>query len=536
MTEQPAILFPCLICLYGALAHGAMLLNDGIYWDGWMIESWRRARHWRAMKRFFSEVGLPIYYHQHRLLTQSGAGIFVYKLIAFASTLLSALAVYFVSLHLGYLDTVNSLLLALLYLSYTGYHMNVETNVGLQYTFPTALFYWAVYAALVSQDHVGAAHWSLRLTALAAFLVAFNANSLLVYYFGFLGIKLLTNPGGNGDFLQSVGAQALGNMDYVVLPFVYWVLKEKLTPRHGFYKDYNRLQFRPFLFFFGAFNAIGSGFQAPIIAPIRSAVAANYLWIAVGALFAAICATGRAELDLPVLSPAMGAAMLYAGSILFVLAALPYVLVGQNFFPAGWATRHHMLFHLPVALIILGGLHLLIPVRLILPVATFVLAVNASYLNWIYLFYTAVSVKDRSWLHKLSGIDEAKDVSIFYIADKHSIQGDPHNPMNSPAYSFYMFEWLWGDKARIGIPVLSTQQARHDRRRIIDTIHRTSLSDEMQDIKIDGTHANLLILDGVEQSPMRIAIRYLKERYLPGGNIAKVLEDATEVSVVRIGV
>jgi hypothetical protein len=534
MTEQSATLFPLLICLYGALAHGAMLLNDGVYWDGWMIESWRRTGNWSAMKRFFSEVGLPIYYHQHRLLSRFGAGIFAYRLIAFASTLLSALAVYFVSLHLGYFDTVNSLLLALLYLSYTGYHMNVETNVGLQYTASTALFYWAVYAALVSHDHVGAAHWGLRLTALAAFLVAFNANSLLVYYFGFLGIKLLANLQGDG-VLQSAGTEALRNIDYVALPFVYWVLKERLTPRRGFYKDYNRLQFRPFLFLFSAFNAIGSGLEAPITAPIRSAAAANYLWIAVGAVFVAICAMGSTDLGVPVLSPAIVAAMLCVGTILFVLGAMPYVLVGQNFFPGGWATKHHMLFHLPVALIILGVLHWFVPANLILPVATFILAVNMSYLNWLYLFYLAVAVKDRSWLHKLSGIEEAQDVSIFYIADKHSIQGDPHNPINSPAYSFYMFEWLWGNKTRIGFPVLAAPQGRYDRRRIVDMIHRTSFDSEMQDIKIDGTHANLLISDGVAQSPMWIAIRYLKEKYLPGGDVARVLADVTDVRVVRMG-
>jgi hypothetical protein len=194
-----------------------------------------------------------------------------------------------------------------------------------------------------------------------------------------------------------------------------------------------------------------------------------------------------------------------------------------------------MLFHLPVALIMLGVLHLLIPANLILPVAAFGLALNMSYLNRVYLFYIAVAVKDRSWLHKLSAIEEAKDVSIFYITDKHSIQGDPHNPINSPAYSFYMFEWLWGNKTRIGFPVLSAQRDRYDRQRTIDMIHRTSFESEMRDIKVDGTHANLLISDGVAQSPMWVAIRYLKERYLPGGNVAKVLADATDVSVVRIG-
>jgi hypothetical protein len=34
---------------------------------------------------------------------------------------------------------------------------------------------------------------------------------------------------------------------------------------------------------------------------------------------------------------------------------------------------------------------------------------------------------------------------------------------------------------------------------------------------------------------MWIAIRYLKEKYLPGGNVARVLADVTDVRVVRMG-
>ncbi len=533
MTEHAPYLFPLLICIYGALAHGAILFNDGVYWDGWMIESWQRNRNWAAMKRFFSEVGLPIYYYQHRILSRLGARIFAYRLIAFVSTLLSALAVYLISVHLGYLDPVNSLLLALLYLSYTGYHMNIETNVGLQYTFPTALFYWTVYAALMFQDLVGTAHWSLRLTALAVFFIAFNANSLLVYYFGFLGLKLFAKLDVNDDLLTSLSVEGLRNIDFVVLPFVYWVLKEKLTPRSGFYKDYNRLRFRPLLFVFGSFNAIGSGMEAPITSPIRSAAAANYLWIPVGVFCVAVYVTDRIGLEFPVTSPELAAAMLSLGPVLFAMAALPYLLVGQNFFPGGWATKHHMLFHLPMALIVLGALNLLLPAALILPVAAFVLALNMSYLNWLHLYYIAVTVKERSWLHKLANVDGVKKKSIIYIADDHSIQGDPHIAQSSPTYSFYMFEWLWGERTRVGFPASALHGQRLQRVEIVELIRRSSSEEEMKDVDIDGSHASIVITDGLERSPMRIAVRYLKEKYLPGGDVKKILADAADLKYVE---
>ncbi len=49
-----------LILGYGFLTHGIILFNDGLYWDGWMLDVWQQHKDENSMRRFFSEVGMPI--------------------------------------------------------------------------------------------------------------------------------------------------------------------------------------------------------------------------------------------------------------------------------------------------------------------------------------------------------------------------------------------------------------------------------------------------------------------------------------------
>jgi len=534
MTEYSQGVFLFILFAYALLAHAIVLLNDGVYWDGWMIDSWQRTRDWKAMKRFFSEVGLPLYYYQHKFFARFPARTFIYRLIGFVSTFLSAAAVYFLSVHFAYVNEFYSFVIALLYLSYTGYHMNVDTNVSLQYTFPTAIFYWAVYIAFVSLDYAGAAHWSLHAASLLMFLLAFSANSLLVYYFGFLGLMLFLKPGLTEDVWRNAYYGLLKQLDYAVLPFVFWILKEKLTPRHGYYKDYNRIRLHPLRLAHGLINAVRSGVEAAITAPIRSAMKTNVLWIPIGAFVLAFYVATYLVSDVPVISQSVAVHLLIAGGVFFVLAGLPYIVVGQNFAPEGWATKHHMLFHLPVSLMILGMAGLLLPANIMLSALVFILAANMVHLNSVYLYYMAVVAKDRSWLYKLSKIPGANKTSIFHISDNHSIQGDRHFPQNSPAYSFYMFEWLWGDKTRIGVHVPASHPQRLQGEQISKLLVATTVDYDMQEVNIHGSQARLVISDGVTRSPIWIALMYLKERYRPGGNIEKVLEDITDLNYAQV--
>lgn len=536
MIESSPLIDLLVIFVFALLSHGVMLLNDGLYWDGWLVDSWQRTRNWPVMKRFYSEVGMPLLYLLHRLLGPAPARIFMYRLIAFASTVLSAAAVYCLSVRIGVLSEPYSLLLALLYLSYTGYHMNVDTVVGIQYTLPTALFYWAAYLALAAQDYSGVAHWGSRVLALGMFFLAFNANSTLVYYFGFLALKILLPLRSVDASWISIFQESLRNIDFIVLPFAFWVLKNKLTPRHGHYADYNRIRIDPMGLLFGLLNAVRHGLEAPIIAPIRGAVTKGYLWIPSAAFILAYIALTYSARHIPPLASSVALGSVVAGGALFFLAALPYVLVGQPFFPLGWNTKHHMLFHLPVALITLGLAGLLLSGTALVSAIVAMLVANAAHLNLTYLHHLAVSVKNRSWLHKLSRSKKAENASIFLVTDLHSIRGDPSNPdqEHRPAYLFYMFEWLWADKRRCGFPVAEDFHRRLQSEEVSERVRSTTLDYDMQNVDRRGGQIKLVITDGLGRSPIKVAVLYLKERYFTGGKLEALLESVTTVKLVAI--
>jgi hypothetical protein len=160
--------------------------------------------------------------------------------------------------------------------------------------------------------------------------------------------------------------------------------------------------------------------------------------------------------------------------------------------------------------------------------------VNVIHLNSVYLYYIAVVAKDRSWLYKLSKISGANKHSFFYISDSHSIQGDHYYPQDSPAYSFYMFDWLWGEKTRIGVQVPESYTERLEGEQIKELLTGTSFEYDMQGVNVHGSQARLVISDGVKRAPIWVALKYLKERYRPGGNVEKVLGDLTELRYEKI--
>jgi hypothetical protein len=536
MTEGAVLVHLAIIGGYGFLSHALIMLDDGLHWDGWILDSWQRNQSWPVMRRVYSEVGLSPLYYMHRALAGVPNRIFVYRLITFGCTLATASAIYFLGPQAGFLNEFQSLLLALLYLSYTGYHMNVDTVVGIQYTVPTALFYWACYIALMSADSTGVSHWSLRAAALSMFMLAFNANSTLVYYFGFLGLKFFLH----WDPALGAGANSYraltGNIDYVALPFLYWFLKNILTPRHGHYADYNRIRLHPSTLALRLLDATRFGFEASITLPIVSAISKHYLWIPAAASAWMSWIAFDAFAGAAVIPSHSAIALVCVGFALFILAALPYALVNQLFFPGGWATKHHMLFHLPVALIVLGTTALVSSPGVTLFVIGFILLINAIHLNLTYLHHIGVAVKNRSWLYKLSRIEGARTNSVFLITDRHSLQGDAFNQdqEHRPAYLFYMFEWLWGDKTRIGIPVNESCAGAIAVDQVSQELIRSTFEYDMQEVNVRGAQARVIISDGPLRPPSMIPLFYLRRRCLRGAKVEEVLELATELKYTAL--
>jgi len=541
LVESTPLLIPLSVLLaYAVVAHGLILLNNGLNYDGWVVDSWQRKKDWKSMKRFFSEVGMPILYYQHKFIAMFPNRVFAYRLVAFSSTYASAVFIYLTSTQFHFLSSDHALVLALLYLAYTGYHMNVDTIVGVQYTFPTAVFYLAVFSAFLAHSQNGYTAWLLHVSAILLFMLSFNANSLLVFYFGFLGLSAWHQSG--REIAGLVDANLIAkNIPYGVLPFIYWAIKKGLTPQHGYYANYNRIQFSLRPLFEGYLRLMCYGIEAAITLPIRFVFANRLAWIPIFlglSIYLLIAGFwSESSLTLPMED---SLALLCFGFVLVILVGLPYTLVGQPFRDQGWATKNSMLLHLPVAMISWGLLTMLIPdPRAVLGVLIFYVLACCAYIVRNYLYYLAAYVKDRSWLFKLKNVPGIEEYSLFQVIDQHWLKAELRYRYQdyAPAYLFFMFDWLWGGTpSRFGMREFAAREP-YTANEVSAAIEDTTFAYSMTEVNRNGKQARVIIKSGELKSFFRIALSYIGANYFDGqaNRMEALLAAVTDIEVSPLG-
>jgi hypothetical protein len=527
MAEQFISHVIIIVCL-SLTIHGCLVFNDGLYWDDWMIDSWQRNKNWKAMKRFFAEVGMPILYYQHRLMSYFPHRILAYKSLAVISTTISAVCVYIISVNFELLTPSNALILSMLYISYTGAHMVVGTVVALQYTFPTSLFYCAILTSMISDVSAGYGHLLLRILGLALFLISFNMNSLLVFYFGYLLLRVILFFSQSAFNATETINFVVSNIDYISLPFVFWFVKEKFTPRHGPYANYNRLSFNPLQTIWLCLSLLRNGFEGSITKPISYLFKERLFWFPIIVLCFIIFVF---HVTIPVVEPlTQPIAFVIFGFVLLFLAGLPYILVDQPFALAGWFTKNSALLHLPVALIMLGLIHSTIPSHMIMSFTLLLVVTFGLYLNTRYLYYLAVYVKNRSWLLNLYNHPESHNFCIFQVVDRHLL----FDPEHRTAYLHYMFEWLWADQSRLGIPELSPRHASYSSTDIDIAIRHTTLGYDLNTVNIAGAQARIIIEPGINRSPILIGIMYIVYNLFCRNRLPVLLRKVTTIKIDKL--
>ena len=217
------------------VAHGLMLLNDGVYWDGWLIYTNLIEKNWRNLYRMFAEAGSPITYYFHRLMGSFPDIVLAYRLVAFGSIALAAIWVYLIAQEGNWATPSERLWIALLSLVYPAMQVPFEL-INVPSVFYYGLFLGATLVALKAEKRQGASHYALRVGALVGFYLSFTVNSLLVFYFGFLTLLVLLI-----HQLKGLGPRPLSRyvilrrLDYLCLPVAFWMLKTWLSPRYGLY-------------------------------------------------------------------------------------------------------------------------------------------------------------------------------------------------------------------------------------------------------------------------------------------------------------
>ena len=453
-----------IIILVGAslVVHGLLLLNDGVYYDGWGRYIHLVDKDWTNFNLWATESGgPPITIYLHWVMGYLPSFVFCYKLVSFLSITFSAILVYLICNELRVLSRTERLFIALLSLSYPAFQLSVDL-IMMPYLLRYCLFLLACFMALRLDKTNGFRQYFLRVGSLALFVLSFATESFLVFYFGFLLVLILHARRERNIPPKHVFTRFLPHrMDYVLLPILYWVVDRVFFPSHGFYATYNAISFAPSRIV-SVYNAsINNAVYAQIKGSLE--ILLDHRLLALLVVFAVIAllwirSTFRGGSIRSADKKWDSYAVLLFGIVLLVLAIFPYAAVGSEARVHGYGTRHALLVGLPMAIILVSATRLLFSRNtryisqcslflLMILLLAFTLSSVTNYMSW-----QARWVKDRSVMVNLAELEGAEGISVFWVHDEY--QGE-YNYGGQPIYLSYewtrMFKVVWGDESRIGM-------------------------------------------------------------------------------------
>ena len=394
------------------------------------------------------------------------------------------------------------------------------------------LFLLASLLAIKYEKKDGNFHYFLRLCSLVLFVLCFEVNSLLVFYFGFFFIlvfyiqRSLRLSSVKDVFTKIV----LRRLDYLLLPFLYWAIIRAAFPSYGLYADYNQIAFSPlriiFEYILFAKNAVYAQLNGALVNLINMPVL-----LLIG-LLAAYCIYTIFHLNDKVffeqkLKPY---SLLFFFFMLLLLGIFPYAAVGKAPSIQGWNTRHALLIALPMAIIVVGLIRIFFSNKkgiisnmgfsfLVVMVLAFTLSTITYYISW-----QARWAKDRSIMVNLSRLNNIEGISIFWINDQFPLGGENN-------YRFYewstMFKTVWGDESRIGLDL-----RRYTSRFLVDGKRYFIKFYNLSDFNPDGRQAVLTIRSGSRKyRDLGLSIRYLYYKYFRQNRLKEFLSEVTDLGI-----
>jgi hypothetical protein len=487
-------------------AHGLILLNQGVFWDGWLRYTFLIEHSWQNLYTdYFLPAGRPT-----KALLFWFLGFFPDPIVAYHWLTLGMLVgtgclIYAIGIKTKWLTSFESVALAILTIAYPAF------KVAFEFTFfPHVLSYFlfalGTWLSFAMVDHtVGSIRVLLRILSLLAFALSFTVESFLVFYYWFL-ILLFIKMAGEGQPVSHYIRCLVRLADYALLPIVYWVMGRYAFPASGIYAQLTAFQW--------GLASIGNAFYRFIRYAIWRPLGDFHVlvWLFVLAVLSLL----RLSWDLKLGKGKRDYLVLLAGIVGLLCAILPYAIVGKSPGPEGWETRHALLIGLPAALTLIGLLRLGFSGQQQSSVVVFsivaVLVAGFCYDLWgNYIEWQSRWVKDSAIIANLRELDEEEvaKVSVYLIDDHTRLAGEE-------PYRFYewagLFREAWGTETHIGLTSkYRVEEFLHDNPNADLFFSETYL---MSDVDPSGCRATLTILYAERVGDLELALRYFYFKFL----------------------
>jgi hypothetical protein len=539
------------IVISAIIAHGLLLLNDGIYWDGWLIYSHLVDKAWNNLFLIFQEAGSPQTAYFHWGFSYFNNIIFGYKAVVFLSITISTILIYRILGESGLFSDRQRLIIALINLTYPTWQVSVEL-IYAPYPFCYCLFFLGWYLTIKNVHIKGIAHLFLRLLSYTIFLISFTIQSLLVFYYGIFAIFFIVSKNRSHiDLKQGIKRKVWHYFDYLSLPVLFWMITNIFFAPQGLYQGYYTPDFSPIAIIDIYLNFLTVAVYGQIFHYLKLLFVSSFVGPFILSISLFLFLFYRLPFDiLEDYSTKYFPLKIMFGFGLLLMGIFPYAAVGLYVTPYGWSSRHALLIALPVGLLVVVCFDFIVIqtckiFQVLIPSISYskqiiiiskletalllvlVIACTLSTLS-VYFTWQARWIKDRSIMTKLSTMPIAKKTSMFIVYDYFLIGSEP--------YRYYewasLFKQVWGTESRIGVDF------RHSPESYLKNYKDyQSAKFNLKDFDPDGCQAKMLIHPGTDlavnniRNYVELTIRYFYFKYFKESELRRFLTKVTNIEL-----
>lgn len=412
------------IFLVNLLSQGYILILTGTFWDDWLYYYHDIKRLWRH----FIQSGRPsLVYIPAVFWNLPNYG---YRWVVFLCYMVTSVIIYLLLRKITFfqkgLTRWECLIISCLYTVIPVNDARI-CMVDLPFTVSLLLFFLGFYFLVIYKNQKKKDVLKFRLLSLILFWGSFITNSMLVFYFLPLIYIFVCEWSSYGNFSKVV-QRMFKNVDFILLPFIFWCGKQYLFPAYGIYSGYNEvsiaklvnaIKFMPK----AVYNSIKSTFLE-FFSPFFDVSNVTILFILGGGFIVHLIyqkVYRKKHLKELYSGTKQDIIALGIGFLAVILGLFPYVVVSQSEYIriTGVEGRYSLLLPVGMSILIFYGIRILYKEsKIYLGICTILLLFGIGACNSHYLDYQMDAYYQASLIEKLKENQFIKnEQNILFISN-----------------------------------------------------------------------------------------------------------------------
>ncbi len=434
-----------IIAILFILARGLTLVNDGVYWDDWTTYNCKG----EVIQNTFMERGTPLKGIMHSYLKDSPIA---YRLLSFISLLSVSIILFLIISTIKEVEPADRFFIVTLFALFPVNFAAVSLAIT---PYLLCLFLFSL-GSLFLVFYLSGRKAIYQIVSLLLFFISFQYEALLIFYLvPFLLIiyheNIFKNLPGSLAGLKKYPA-------FILLPFVYWTLRQIFMQPYGFYAGLNKVELRYIIL--APINAIESVFNNLFFPFIQFFLEQDAgLKFSAFFLILAIFLYNYLKKRVSLPESKAGIKIFFLGVLIYFLGVFPFLAVGRNgfYFGNGWGSRDQLLVPLGAALIFIYGS------KIVFEEFGLNRRILALFLSFLIVFSVSANIINclvfqRHWFKQLSLISVFKNSSIVhdnttFLVDDQALS---LNPFGKPLLFFEytgMMKYAFGDEKRFVLDI-----------------------------------------------------------------------------------